>query len=62
MEVDAESLYELSENFNVILKCMRTFLNFCSDQAASSPGQWPGKSVEVMFVTVSALMPTVCNA
>jgi hypothetical protein len=29
------------------------------DQELSSPGQWPGKSVEVTFVTVSALRPTI---
>lgn len=32
-----------------------------SDQEWSSPGQWPGKSVEVTFVTVSGVMPTTCG-
>lgn len=38
-----------------------TFLNLPMSQAWSSFGQWPGKSVEVTFVTISASTPTTCT-
>lgn len=36
-----------------------TLLNFSNDHSCDSPGQWPGKSVEGMLVTVSSLMPMI---
>ena len=36
-----------------------TSLNLSTDHSCCSPGQWPGKSFEEMFVTVSRLTPTI---
>ena len=36
-----------------------TWENFSRLHSWSSPGWWPGKSVDVTFVTVSALTPTI---
>ena len=38
---------------------VKPFLNLFNDQEWFSPAWWPGKSVEVMFVTVSGLMSTI---
>lgn len=38
-----------------------TLLNFSKDHSCDSPGQWPGKSVEGILVTVSSLMPMIWN-
>lgn len=36
-----------------------TLLNLSNAHSCDSPGQWPGKSVAWIFVTVSALMPMI---
>ena len=59
MELDFKVLVDLSGIRNEERRKVSTWANFSRLHLWSSPGWWPGKSVDVTFVTVSALTPTI---